>query len=107
MLSIAIDRFKARYRMPGSALREQPRMQRLVDDALARVLEGALEREGIGQSGHVCVRDVNAVARLRLREPDSALANACWRRDCDRDPEEVRGRLAIRRAVRLARARAR
>jgi hypothetical protein len=74
MLSITIDRFKARYRIPAAALREQPRLQRIVDDALARVLDGAIEREGIGRSGHVCVRDVDAVATLRLRQPDSALA---------------------------------
>ena len=74
MLSIAIDRFTARYRMPPRALREQPRVQRIVDDALARVLEGAIEREGIAPSGYVCIHDVRAVATVRLREPDAALA---------------------------------
>jgi hypothetical protein len=74
MLSIAIDLVKTRYRMPAAALREQARVQRIVDDALARVLEGAIERKGVGPDGYVCIRDVHAVATLRLREPDAALA---------------------------------
>ena len=75
MLSIAIDRLNARYRLPPLALREQPRVQRIMDDALTRVLEGAIEREGIGASGYVCIRDMHAVATVRLREPDSVLAS--------------------------------
>ena len=75
MLSIAIDRVHARYLMPPLALREQPRVQRIMDDALTRVLEGEIEREGIASSGYVCIREMNAVAIVRLREPDSLLAS--------------------------------
>jgi hypothetical protein len=75
MLSIAIDRVKTRYRMAPAARREQPRVQRIVDEALFRVLEGAIERTGIGADSYICIRDVHAVVSVRLREPDSALAN--------------------------------
>lgn len=74
MLSIAIDRVTARYHLPPTAAREQPRVQRVLDDALARVLESTIERHGIGREGYVCIGDVHAVINLRLREPDSALA---------------------------------
>jgi hypothetical protein len=73
MLSIAIDRVNARYHLPPGALREQPRLQRIVDAAFERALEGAIEQLGIGRDSYVCIRDVRAVVNMRLREPDSAL----------------------------------
>ncbi|MBZ5558151.1 MAG: hypothetical protein LAO77_12830 [Acidobacteriia bacterium] len=75
MTSIAIDRFKARYRTPASAV---PRLRRITDSALTSVLplvvNAAVDRSGIATDGYVCVRDLHATARLRLAEPDSALA---------------------------------
>lgn len=74
MASIAIDRFKARYRAPAHATAERPRLQRIVADALTRTLEGAVERAGVATDGHLCVRDLRTTVTLRLREPDSFLA---------------------------------
>ncbi len=74
MTSIAIARFNVRYRMPPGAIRTQPRLQQIVVDALERVLEGALERAGVGRDGFVCIRRLHTAVRLRLREPDSLLA---------------------------------
>jgi hypothetical protein len=74
MLQIAIDRVQARYRIPRQALREQARIQRILDDALNRVLEGAVEREGVPPGAYVCIQDMHAVTTVDLRDPDSALA---------------------------------
>lgn len=73
MLSIAIDRVHARYRLPPAALREQARLKRIVDAAFERTLETALEEHGIGRESYVCIRDVHAVVNMRLRDPDAAL----------------------------------
>ena len=73
MLSIAIDRVHARYRLPSAALREQARLKRIVDAAFERTLETAIEEQGIGRESYVCIRDVHAVVNMRLREPDAAL----------------------------------
>src|SRR5882672_7662774 len=74
MSAIAIDRMKVRYRLPRTALPEQPRLQRIMADALDRVLEEAVARSGVGRSAYVCIREMKASATLRLREPDSTLA---------------------------------
>src|SRR5256885_726749 len=74
MTSIAIDRLNARYRIPQRAMRERPRLQRIMTDTIEHVLEGAVDRAGIERRGYVCVRDVRASVRLRLREPDSMLS---------------------------------
>ena len=73
MLSIAIDRVHARYRLPPAALREQARLKRIVDAAFERTLEAAIEEHGIGRASYVCIRDVHAVVNMRLRDPDAAL----------------------------------
>ncbi len=73
MLSIAIDRVHARYRLPPAALREQARLKRIVDAAFERTLETAIEEHGIGRESYVCIRDVHAVINMRLRDPDAAL----------------------------------
>jgi hypothetical protein len=96
MPSIAIDRVDARYRIPRQHLREQPRLQRIVDDALTRVLEGAIARERIDDGAYICIDAVTAVATIRLREPDAALASgvgdaiaAAIRRIIDEGPASV------------------
>ena len=73
MTAIAIDRFHARYRIPAATPRVQPRLQQIVADALDRAVEGALDRAGVGRDGIVCIRTLDALVRLRLREADSFL----------------------------------
>jgi hypothetical protein len=76
MLTIDIDRVTARYRLPLSAAAERPRLQRIVDDALTRVLEHALEGAAIDPEAFVCIDTVRMVVPVRLREEDGALTGA-------------------------------
>lgn len=71
MTSIAIDRLTARYRAASS---DAPRLRRITDEALARVLEAAVERAGIASDGYLCIRELRASVSLRLRETDATLA---------------------------------
>jgi hypothetical protein len=74
MTSIAIDRVNTRYRLPAGA-REQLRLRRVMDDAIHRALEPALDRAGVSPCGHVCIRELRASAVVALAEPDTALAD--------------------------------
>lgn len=71
MTSIAIDHLTARYRASSS---DVPRLRRITDEALARVLEAAVERSGIASDGYLCIRELRASVSLRLRETDATLA---------------------------------
>lgn len=74
MTPIEINRFKAQLRIPSGAPGGQARIERIMADGLDHLLEGAVERAGLPSRGHLCIRDLRAAVRLRLREPDSVLA---------------------------------
>ena len=74
MTAITINRMHTRMRIPPAAMAEQARLKGVVASAVDRVLESAIERQGISAHGYVCIRQVQATMRLRLRQPDSVLA---------------------------------
>ena len=69
-----------RMRIPPAAMAEQARLKGVVASAVDRVLESAIERQGISAHGYLCIRQVQATMRLRLRQPDSVLAGIVGRR---------------------------
>ncbi|HTT39043.1 MAG TPA: hypothetical protein VMH32_15405 [Burkholderiales bacterium] len=74
MSTIAIHRLHARYRLGSGTESQRERMQRILSDVLDSGLEAAVQRSGIDASGELCLREVNAIARLDPNESDSALA---------------------------------
>jgi len=74
MTAITINRMHTRMRIPPAAMAEQARLKGVVASAVDRVLESAIERQGISAHGYLCIRQVQATMRLRLRQPDSVLA---------------------------------
>jgi hypothetical protein len=76
MLTIDIDRVTTRYRLPPAATGERPRLQRVVDDALRRVLDQELEQYGVDPGAYICVDAVRTVVPVRLGQPDDTLADA-------------------------------
>jgi hypothetical protein len=74
MTAITIKRMHTRMRIPSAAMGEQVRLKAVVASAVDRVLESAVERQGISPHGHLCIRKVQATMRLRLHQPDSVLA---------------------------------
>jgi hypothetical protein len=74
MTAITINRMHTRMRIPPAAMAEQARLEGVVASAVDRVLESAIERQGISAHGYLCIRQVQATMRLRLRQPDSVLA---------------------------------
>lgn len=69
--------FEACYRLPARAASQRDRLDRVMRQMLELTLETAVARLGIPASEHVCVRRVDAPARLRLGASDDALA-AAW-----------------------------
>lgn len=70
-------RLRARYRLPAGDADARPRLDALLREVLDDALEHALDRAGVPRHEEVCVRRVDAPARLRLGAPDSALV-AAW-----------------------------
>ena len=70
-------RMRARYRLPAGDADARPRLDALLREVLDDALEHALDRAGVPRHEEVCVRRVDAPARLRLGAPDSALV-AAW-----------------------------
>jgi hypothetical protein len=80
MTAIAIDRFHARYRLApragdaADAAGQLERLQRILAQVIDSGLDAAVQRSGIDRRGELCIREVNALARLGLGESDAALA---------------------------------
>jgi len=74
MSAITINRVHTRMRLPSQALSERARLNRVVADALDRFLETAIERHGISPHSYLCIRNLHASVRLRLRQTESQLA---------------------------------
>ena len=72
MTAISINRVKNRIRIPANAMREKSRVQRIVAKAFDQ-LESTLEHAGLSPRGHLCIRELHTVVRIRLHEPDSIL----------------------------------
>lgn len=76
MDTLHVTRLRARYRIPGG----DPAVRARLDAALREMLDGALEtalaRAGVRAHDEVCIRHVDAPARLRLgaAEPEPAAA---------------------------------
>jgi hypothetical protein len=77
MDALHVSRFHARYRVPAGDTAARARLDAVLRDVLDEALETALARAGLDGRDEVCLRDVAAPARLRLGEPDGALA-AAW-----------------------------
>ena len=73
MTTVAINRVKTVMRIPASAMREKSRVERIVGAAIDQV-ESALEQAGLSPLGHLCIKNLHTIVRLRLHEPDSILA---------------------------------
>lgn len=77
MDTLHVTRLRARYRIPGA----DPAVRARLDAALREVLDGALEtalaRAGVRAHDEVCIRHVDAPARLRLGASDPEPA-AAW-----------------------------
>jgi hypothetical protein len=73
MTEITINRMHTRMRIPPAAKEEQARLKGVVASAVDRALESAIKRQGISAQGYLCIRQVQATVRLRLRQPDSVL----------------------------------
>jgi hypothetical protein len=77
MDTLHVTRLRARYRIPGG----DPAVRARLDAALREMLDGALEtalaRAGVRAHDEVCIRHVDATARLRLGASDPAPA-AAW-----------------------------
>jgi len=74
MSTVAIHRLHARYRLGAGTESQRERMQRVLSEVLDSGLEAAVQVSGIDVSGELCLREVNAIARLDPSESDSALA---------------------------------
>lgn len=74
MTAIAINRFHARYRCAAAVAGQRERLQRLLGEVIDSGLEAAVQRSGIDTAGELCIREVNALARLDMSEPDFVLA---------------------------------
>jgi hypothetical protein len=77
MDALHVARLHARYRLPAGAPDARARLDALLREVLDEALEHALDRAGVPRHEEVCVRRVDAPARLRLGVPDSALV-AAW-----------------------------
>lgn len=77
MDALHVARLRARYRLPAGEADARPRLDALLREVLDDALEHALDRAGVPRHEEVCVRRVEAPARLRLGAPDSALV-AAW-----------------------------
>ncbi|MEW5928565.1 MAG: hypothetical protein AB1941_13940 [Gemmatimonadota bacterium] len=77
MDALHVARLRARYRLPAGDADARPRLDALLREVLDDALEHALDRAGVPRHEEVCVRRVDAPARLRLGAPDSALV-AAW-----------------------------
>jgi hypothetical protein len=77
MDALHVSRFRARYRVPAGDTAARARLDAVLRDVLDEALETALSRAGIDARDEICLREVTAPARLRLAEPDGALA-AAW-----------------------------
>ncbi len=77
MDALHVARLRARYRLPAGAADARARLDALLREVLDEALEHALDRAGVPRHEEVCVRRVDAPARLRLGAPDSALV-AAW-----------------------------
>lgn len=77
MDTLHVTRLRARYRIPGG----DPVVRARLDAALREMLDGALEtalaRAGVRAHDELCIRHVDAPARLRLGASDPAPA-AAW-----------------------------
>ncbi|MGZ7080125.1 MAG: hypothetical protein ACXVJT_11980 [Thermoanaerobaculia bacterium] len=95
MTAITINRMHTRMRIPPAAMAEQARLKGVVASAVDRVLESAIERQGISAHGYLCIRQVQATMRLRLCQPDSVLAGIVAQAIADAIPEAQRGESSI------------
>jgi hypothetical protein len=77
MDTIVVHRLRARYRIPGGDTGAKARLDAALREVLDGALETALARAGVSAHEEVCIRHVNAPARLRLDGGESALA-AAW-----------------------------
>jgi hypothetical protein len=87
MTGVAINRFRVRCRIPRGT---QTRVKGIVADAIARILEGAIEHAGIAKEGYLCIRELHTLVTLRLRDADSALAESLGRAIADSISEMIR-----------------
>jgi len=76
MLTIHIHRLHTRYRLGAGAGGERGRLDRIRDLVLDHGLDRALERGHFSPREEVCIRRLEPSVRLRLSEPDWALADA-------------------------------
>jgi hypothetical protein len=77
MDTVHVSRLSARYRIPGGDGGARARLDAALRQVLDGALEAALARAGVSAHDEVCIRAVDAPARLRMGEPDDALA-AAW-----------------------------
>jgi hypothetical protein len=74
MIAVTINRLKTRMSIPQGAMRDKTRIARIVGMTFDDMLETAVERSLISSHGLLCIRELHAAVRLRLRELDSTLA---------------------------------
>jgi hypothetical protein len=71
--SRSIRRVHATYRLPEAEIGARARLDALLRPVLDAALEGALARAGVAADEEVCIRSVEAGARLRLASTDATL----------------------------------
>jgi hypothetical protein len=76
MDTLTIGKLHSRYRLPAWAAPQRERLDRVLDAAIDDYLDLALARAGVPTDEEVCIRSIRSVAKMRLSNPDSALAAA-------------------------------
>jgi hypothetical protein len=76
MTTLHIHQFEAHYRLPKSATHACKRLDAVLQSVLDEVLEGALERAGVGTHEEICIRHLYVPVRSSLSQTDRALALA-------------------------------
>ena len=101
MTDLVVARWKRVYRLPGDAAGERARLDRILASAVDESLfDAALDRAGMPAGEEICLRNVEAFARLDPSEPDwrlgvdlsIVLADAIAARLRDAGPDIVRFR---------------
>lgn len=77
MDALRVGRLAARYRVPAGDGGARARLDRVLRDVVRQALDGALAQAGVPLHEEVCIRHVDAPARLRASDGDDALA-AAW-----------------------------
>jgi hypothetical protein len=92
---IAINRLRAHLRLPREAMREEARVNRAIDNALAHELESAIDRRSITVDGYLCIPRLQTQVVLRLGESDAALAASVSQAIADAISKAIRGASGI------------